>query len=191
MPRERTDLHPAERSRRRAVGAVRGVVRGWAPQRRPSLDDVRDAVGDALAGAVAGGWATRPGAWWYLKHIALRTLRGSQRVRGGKVYASRGGATPAATEALASGERLLAPGDWLAERLVAGEVEDPRELADLDLLRWAGWTDADLARELGVTRRAVVVWRAGGPARAGHALALGDLARPLRERVCEDLFGRT
>lgn len=119
MTRERTDLHPAERTRRRAIAAVRGATRGWPAARRPSLDDVRDAVGDVLATAVAGGWAERSGAWYYVKLRAIRALRGWQRVKGGKIYSCRSGATPAATPAMAGPD---------------GEPQDP-----------ATWIDANLA----------------------------------------------
>lgn len=195
MACERTDLHPAERNRRRAVAAVRGATRGWPAARRPSLDDVRDAVGDVLAAAVAGGWAERPGAWWYLKLRALRTLRGWQRVRGGKVYSARGGATAAATEALAlrrDGEStLVGPDEWISERLVAPEVEDPHGLGDLELLRWAGWSDRALSRELGVSQPTVSAWRAGRAPPQEHVGRLSAMADALRWRFAEDMSGRT
>lgn len=132
---ERTDLHPVERTYRRALGAVRGTVRHWTPRRRPNLDDCRDAVGDALTAAIAGGWAARKGAWWYVRHKALRALRGWQRVKGGKVYSARSGATPAATQGMRLHGAEVDPATWIDAELAGPiPIEIRAEAEGLDLV---------------------------------------------------------
>lgn len=198
MRRERTDLHPAERNRRRAIAAVRGATRGWPVARRPSLDDVRDAVGDVLTTAVAGGWAERSGAWYYVKLRAIRALRGWQRVKGGKVYSCRSGATPAATPAMAGPDgEPQDPATWIdANR--AGPP--PVEVEATDAGRaWLGLpptapvdplvalteqaqahvgTRGDLARVLGVSERSIRNWCSGTfPPAARHQEAMRALLR--------------